>query len=71
MRDLLLATAWMMVGCDAPYSGTGHTVSDRRALEAVVAECDRADPRPDCHRARRILAEARRDDRIATYRQGF
>ncbi|WP_395943328.1 hypothetical protein [Brevundimonas sp.] len=69
MRRALLGLASLIAAC-APETGTGvEAGADRAALEAVVEACDRGARRARCDDARTRLAQARRADRMAAYRQ--
>jgi hypothetical protein len=63
----LLILAVLAGGCERSRPPEPQT---RRNLEAAVAACER-EPRRDCDSARRSLAEARREERLAAYRQAM
>lgn len=68
MTRALLVLVLMAGGCERSRPPEPQT---REALEAEVAACDREPDRGDCDRARKSLAEARREARIAAYRQAM
>lgn len=69
MKHALILLSLVASGCGAPQPLDAAT--DRHGPETVVAECDRGARRADCDDARRSLSEARRDDRMAAYRDAF
>ena len=54
-----------------PEALKAETRSDRAALEAAVVDCHRGARRQGCDVAQARLAEVRRADRMAAYRQGL
>ena len=69
MKRTLVILGLLACGCSAPQSP--DMPADRDRLEAVVAECDQGSRRRDCDEVRRALADARREDRMAAYREAF
>jgi hypothetical protein len=68
VRGTLILIGLLAGGCDPSQPpAEGH---DRATLEATVADCDRAAAR-SCDAARKALADKRREDRMAAYRQVF
>ncbi len=61
----------MLAGCGEQKAPRAEPRLDRAALEAAVERCERGAHRHGCDAAQARLAEVRRDDRIAAYRQGF
>lgn len=61
----------MLAGCGEPDAPRGEPRLDRAALEAAVEDCERGARRQGCDAAEARLAEVRRADRMAAYRQGF
>ena len=61
----------LLAGCGETEAPKAEPRPDRAALEAAVEDCDRGARRQGCDAAQARLAEVRRDDRIAAYRQGF
>jgi len=68
-RAILLVL--LTTGCGSPQPAPAPEAHDRAVLEARVAACDRGRSGRDCDADRRALAEARREDRLATYRQAM
>ena len=70
MKAALPFLAALVLGACAEAGDTAETFSaDRNAAEAVVAECDAGRRTRGCNAAREGLAEAKRRDRQALYRQ--
>lgn len=69
MKRLALVAAALVAGCGEPAAPTAGL--DRPALEAAVKACDGGGRGVRCEQARQALADARREDRLATYRQAF
>jgi|TARA_R110001606_G_scaffold71247_9_gene163315 hypothetical protein len=61
----------LLAGCGEPEAPRGEPRLDRAALEAAVVDCERGARRHGCDAAQARLAEVRRADRMAAYRQGF
>jgi hypothetical protein len=61
----------LLAGCGEPEAPRAEPRPDRAALEATVEDCDRGARQQGCDAAQARLAEVRRADRIAAYRQGF
>ncbi|MBX9617168.1 MAG: hypothetical protein K2X25_16370 [Caulobacteraceae bacterium] len=61
----------LLAGCGEPEAPWAEPRPDRDALKAAVEDCERGARRRGCDAAHARLAEVRRDDRIAAYRQGF
>ncbi len=68
---ILLGLLAMLAGCGEPEAPSADPRLDRGALEAAVEDCGRGARRQGCDAAKARLAEVRRDDRMAAYRQGF
>ena len=69
MRAAAVALAALATACSEPRSEPSRSASDRASLEAAVANCDRGAGGTPCDLERKRLAEARRADRMAAYRQ--
>ncbi len=61
----------LLAGCNEPEAHRAEPRLDRAALEATVEDCERGARRQGCDAAHARLAQARRADRMAAYRQGF
>jgi len=61
----------LLAGCGEPEAPRGEPRLDRAALEAAIVDCERGARRHGCDAAQARLAEVRRADRMAAYRQGF
>ena len=61
----------LLAGCGEPETPRAEPRLDRAALEAAVEDCERGARRQGCDAAKARLAEVRRADRMAAYRQGF
>ena len=61
----------LLAGCGEPEAPRAEPRPDRAALEAAVEDCERGARRQGCDAAQARLAEVRRADRMAAYRQGF
>ena len=61
----------LLACCDEPETPRAEPRPDRAALEAAVEDCERGARRQGCDAAHARLAEVRRADRMAAYRQGF
>ncbi|WP_303699548.1 EexN family lipoprotein [Brevundimonas naejangsanensis] len=66
---LTLLAALALVGCSDDGGSVETFATDRSAAEAAVADCDAGRRTPGCDAAREGLAEAKRRDREALYRQ--
>ena len=68
MKWALIVLGVLAGGCDASQTpATSHEGAD---LEAAVLDCER-ERRRDCDAACKALADRRREDRMAAYRQAF
>ncbi|WP_313553106.1 hypothetical protein [Brevundimonas sp.] len=61
----------LLAGCGEPEAPKAEPHLDRAALEAAVEDCERGARRQGCDAAQARLAEVRRADRMAAYRQGL
>jgi len=61
----------LLAGCGEPEAPRAGPRLHRAALEAAVEDCERGARRQGCDAAQARLAEVRRADRMAAYRQGF
>lgn len=71
MRRLLIAACTSIGACSAPERSAETFTADPEAAASVVAECDAGRTRRDWEEARRGLAEARRQARMAAYARTF
>ena len=72
MRAAPPILAALVLGACAEDGDTVETfAADRKAAEAAVAACDAGRRTRDCDAAREGLAEAKRRDREALYRQAL
>ncbi len=70
MRAVLpLLAALALAACSDSGDSVDSFAADRKAAEAAVAECDAGRRTRGCDAAREGLAEARRRDREALFRQ--
>lgn len=70
MRAVLpLLAALALAACSDDDGSVETFAADRQAAETTVAECDAGRRTSGCDAAREGLAEARRRDREALYRQ--
>lgn len=68
---LPVLAALVLSACNEGADTVESFAADRKAAEAVVAACDAGRRTRGCDAAREGLAEARRRDREALYRQAF
>lgn len=71
IRLLRLLPVAVLAACGPSGRGPADFAREPEAAEAVVAECDAGRRRRDCEAARRGLAEARREARMAEYEAAF
>lgn len=70
-RLLLLLPLAALAACGPSGRAPGDFAREPEAAEAIVAECDAGRRRRDCEAARRRLAQARREARMAKYEAAF